>query len=114
MENETIRVCFCTPEPDFAEVVGRALGTEFELRPDCCDAAAAASVWEEGYDCVLLDLRDLPTGAEEEFAVRQFEKFRRTDLGPPIVVMLGRRSRLDAPISGGGRVRCSRQPPGHW
>ncbi len=88
MDKETIRVCFCTPEPDFAEVVGRALGTGFELRPDNC-GDAAGPVWEEGYDCVLLDLRDLAGGAEDEAGLRQFEKFRRTDLAPPIMVMLG-------------------------
>jgi len=59
MEKETIRVCFCTPEPDFGEVLGRALGEGFEIgftvghevKTGCCN---------EKYDCVLLDLRDLP------------------------------------------------------
>ena len=32
MENETIRVWFCTPEADFGEVVGRALGPEFAVK----------------------------------------------------------------------------------
>jgi two-component system NtrC family response regulator len=88
MEKETIRVCFCTPELDFGEVVGRALGSGFEVKTDDCDNTAVPA-GEEGYDCVLLDLRDLPPGAEVETGLRQFEKFRRADFSPPIVVMLG-------------------------
>ena len=87
-EKETIRVCFCTPEPDFGELVGRALGEGFALKPDACDDATAA-VWLQGYDCILLDLRELPPGGEKDVALNHFEKFRRTDATPPIVVMLG-------------------------
>jgi DNA-binding NtrC family response regulator len=88
METETIRVCFLTPEPDFGEVVGRALGPGFDVRfEDYRKDAAPAR--QEGYDCVLLDLRDLPASTEVGAGEQQFEKFRRTDFSPPIVVMLG-------------------------
>ncbi len=89
MEKNTIRVCFCTPEPDFGEVVGRALGPGFDVRLDECDKAAA-SASQGGYDCVLLDMRDLSAGVAEEAGLEQFEKFRRTELSPPIVVDDGR------------------------
>jgi two-component system NtrC family response regulator len=88
MEKETIRVCFWTFERDFGEVVGRALGAGFDVRFDDCGKGAAPA-WQEGYDCVLLDLRDLPAGTEGGSGEEQFEKFRRTDFSPPIVVMLG-------------------------
>jgi two-component system NtrC family response regulator len=68
--------------------VDQALGAGFEVRLDDCHDAAVP-VWQDGYDCVLLDLRDLPAGAEAEVGLRRFEKFRRTDFAPPIVVMLG-------------------------
>ena len=88
VEQEIIRVCFCTPEPDFAEVVDQALGTEFELHPATCGDNADIAWEEERYDCVLLDMRDLPAGAEVDEGLRQFAKFRRTEKTPPIVVML--------------------------
>lgn len=56
--NEIIRVCFWTPEPDFGELVGRALGEGFELLFGDCGRVAGPD-GEPGYDCVLLDLRDL-------------------------------------------------------
>ena len=50
---------------------------------------AAGPDGEVGYNCVLLDLRDLTASAGEEAGDEQFEKFRRTDFSPPIVVMMG-------------------------
>ena len=85
--NDIIRVCFRTPEPDFGEVVGRALGPEFVLGREARDAGPPLG--PQVYDCILLDLRELATSVEEETAVRYMEKFRRTDSSPPIVVMLG-------------------------
>ena len=87
MEKETIRVCFWTPEPDFGAVVGRALGEGFDVRFEASgDDGAPAR--QDGHDCVLLDLRDVPSGAEAGPGEDQFEKFRRTDFSPPIVVMV--------------------------
>jgi DNA-binding NtrC family response regulator len=88
MEKEITRVCFCTPEPDFGEVVSRALGADFDVRLDNGENHAALP-GEELYDCVLLDLHDLSSEAAVETGLRQFEKFRRTDSSPPIVVMIG-------------------------
>ncbi len=92
MENESIRVCFCTPEPDFGEVVSRALGVGFNITFHHGDNGAA-SAGEEAYDCMLLDLRDLPAGKEVEAGLQHFEKFRGAELAPPIVVMLGTNDR---------------------
>ena len=89
MEEETIRICFCTPELDFCGVVGRTLGTGFEVRLDDCHNAARPA-WQDAYDCVLLDLRDLPgDDAEAEVGLRRLEKFRQNDFSPPIVALLG-------------------------
>jgi DNA-binding NtrC family response regulator len=86
-EENIIRVCFWTPEPDFGEVVGRALGEGFDVRFEE-SGKAAASACQDGYDCVLLDLRGLPAGPEGEPREKQFEKFRRTDFSPSIVTMV--------------------------
>ena len=59
MEKEAIRVRFSTPEPDFGKVVGRALGAGFDVKLDRCEDISAPG-WQESYDCVLLDLRELP------------------------------------------------------
>jgi two-component system NtrC family response regulator len=83
-----IRVCFWTPEPDFGEVLGRALGEGFDVCFEICDQANGQCC-EGGYDCVLLDLRDLPAGGEPAAGEVHFEKFRQTDSAPPIVVLLG-------------------------
>ena len=88
MEKATIRVCFCTPEPDFGEVVGRALGAGFEIRLEDFGNSPSPA-WHEEYDCVLLDLRLLSASREVDAGLRQFERFRRTECSPPIVVMLG-------------------------
>jgi DNA-binding NtrC family response regulator len=86
VETNIIRVCFCTPDHEFAEVVGRALGAGFEVRPNQCGNSPSPD--GEEYDCSLLDLRELPAGGEVEAELRHFEKSRRTDSAPPIVVML--------------------------
>jgi two-component system NtrC family response regulator len=93
-EQETIRICFCTPELDFCGLLDRALGAGFEVKLDDGHNAAVPS-GQDAYDCVLLDLRDLPAGAQAEVGLRRFEKFRRTDFAPPVVVMLGDN---DAPL----------------
>ena len=86
-EEDPIRVRFCTPESDFGEVLGRALGPDFTVMTDACEDADLPSGWEDGYDCVLLDLRDLPVGAGAEDGTQHLEKFRRTESAPPIVVL---------------------------
>jgi DNA-binding NtrC family response regulator len=88
METENIRVCFCTSDPDFGEVLGRALGSGFSvglsdngaMKTGCCSGE---------HDCVLLDLRDLPSGVNAAACEQQIEKFRKTDFPPPIIVLLG-------------------------
>ena len=88
MEPETIRVYFCTPEPDFGEVVARALGSEFKVEFHNCSDVESPSA-PTPHDCVLLDLRELPAGQEREAGLGHFERFRQAELAPPIVVMLG-------------------------
>jgi two-component system NtrC family response regulator len=61
---------------------------DFNITFHGCDNADAPE-GQEGYDCILLDLRELPAGDEVEAGLRRFERLRRTELAPPIVVMLG-------------------------
>lgn len=87
MEKESIRVCFCTPEADFGGVVGRALGSGFDVKVEAGDKLAAAG-WQDNYDCVLLDLRELPTPADRIAERRLFDKFREWEVSLPIVAMV--------------------------
>jgi DNA-binding NtrC family response regulator len=87
MEKEIIRICFCTPEPDFGELVGRALGAGFGVKLDACDGARAPG-WQDSYDCVLLDLRELPAGAQAVPEATPLSRFRALDVSLPVVVML--------------------------
>ena len=88
METENIRVCFWTSEPDFGEVLGRALGAGFDVGFNVC-LKETAGCCSEGYDCVLLDLRDLPSDVEAAASKHHIEKFRQNDFSPPIVALLG-------------------------
>jgi DNA-binding NtrC family response regulator len=88
MANGNIRVCFCTGDPDFGEVLGRALGAGFEVGLNVNDAQKTGCC-SEAHDCVLLDLRDLSSGLDAASSQQHIEKFRKTDFSPPIVVLLG-------------------------
>ena len=85
---DNIRVCFWTSEPDFGAVLGRALGEGFEVGFNVLDQEKTGCCSEE-YDCVLLDLRDLPAGVQAVASERHIERFRQTDFSPPIIVLLG-------------------------
>ena len=87
MEREQIRVCFCSADSDFAEVVGRALGDDFNVAFQAPGEAAYAAS-QDGYDCVLLDLRDVPAGGGTVAIEKYAGNFRRTEASPPLVVML--------------------------
>jgi DNA-binding NtrC family response regulator len=88
-ENNVIRVCFCTPDPDFGGVVGRALGETFQCDLETWSDSNSLAGKIDGYDCALLDLRVLPRGTEVEAGLKQIERFQQTDFFPPIIVMLG-------------------------
>jgi len=88
MASDTIRVCFWTSEPDFGEVLGRALGAGFDVGFNICEKETTGCCCGE-FDCVLLDLRDLPAGVEAVANEHHIEKFRQADFAPPIIVLLG-------------------------
>jgi hypothetical protein len=84
MEKVPIRVCFCTSAPDFGEVVGRALGEGLDVRLGAlCNITAPGAKLD--YDCILLDLRELPAGAEASAELKFFEKFRRSEVSPFVI-----------------------------
>src|SRR5215472_11335777 len=90
---EPIHVCFCSPDAYFAEVVGRALGTGFDLRiSDRLDPGVAAA--QEGWwDAVVLDLRDAQSSDSVEADLKQMAELKQVSLSPPIIVMLGEHDR---------------------
>lgn len=88
MEKEAIRVCFYASDPDFGQVVSRALGAGFEVSLNTYFNSDDVGRGQKGCDCFLLDLRALPSGTEVESGLRRLERFRQTDFPPPIVVML--------------------------
>lgn len=80
-----IRVCFCTPDPDFGEVLSRTLGSEFHVELNACRSLTAEE-WEDHFDCLLMDLRDVPRDPEK--GLGDFEEYHRLESAPPIVVMV--------------------------
>ena len=70
-------------------MVGRALGESFQCDLETWSDSSSLAGKIGGYDCVLLDLRALPNGAEDEAGLKQIERFQHADFSPPIIVMLG-------------------------
>src|ERR1035441_10849153 len=66
----------------------RSLGAGFELGFSVSDKEKTGCC-SDGYDCVLLDLRDLPSDVEAAASEHHIEKFRQNDSSPPIVALLG-------------------------
>jgi two-component system NtrC family response regulator len=87
MEKEVIRVCFCTHQRDFGEVLGRTLGAGFDVKLDACDDQSSSG-WQDHYDCALLDLRELPTSSDVVRELKLFDRFRQAEVSLPVVVML--------------------------
>jgi len=86
---EPIRVCFCSPDARFAEVIGNALGSDFDLRIDS-RMDASGSPWQQGWpDVVLWDLRDAENGASVDAVLKLMAEAKHLNPPPPVVVMVG-------------------------
>lgn len=88
MAEERIRVWFCTPDADFAQVVARTLGPGFETRPSEEFSLAGTRELENWWNVVLLDLREVTGEEAVETSLRMMDGIRQTEEPPPIVVML--------------------------
>lgn len=90
MGDEPIRVFFYTPDLPFAQIIGRALGSEFELRTTE-DYSLQSGRGHLGWcDAVLLDLRPFGAGGQTEQATFQLmNEIRQSDAAPPLIAMLG-------------------------
>jgi len=88
MEKSLIRVWFFTEIPAFAEIIGRALGAEFELRTSAASPENFREL-ENWWDVALLDLGQLTAEAAEKGGVPLIDQINMVTLPPPIVALLG-------------------------
>ena len=95
MSEEAVHVWFCTPDTPFVQILGHALGAEFELQTIEAfhlNGARQQSGWP---DVVLLDLREAEASpGREEAAFQLMQEVQQFDSPPPIVVILGEQSRV--------------------
>ncbi len=90
MGDQPVHVLFCTPDLPFAQIIGRALGSEFELRTTEAFTFHSGRGQLGWCDAVLLDFRPFGAGADtEEAAFQLMHEIRQSDPAPPIIAMLG-------------------------
>ena len=84
-----IRVWFWTPDPGFAHLITRTLGSGFEVR--CCSDSEAASIHEQAdwMDVALVDSRQIEDNGAPEPGLEVLKIVGSTPLPPPIVVLFG-------------------------
>ena len=86
MDEEAIRVWFCSPDVPFVQLMARTLGAEFELQTIEAFHLNGARRRIDWPDVVLLDLRaegDSPAGGELAFQLMQ-DYFRQSHpIGQP-------------------------------
>jgi DNA-binding NtrC family response regulator len=88
--DEPIRVFFHTSDLPFAQIIGRALGPEFELRATEGSSLQGGRAHLGWCDAVLLDLRPFEAGGQpEQAAFELMNEIRQSDAAPPLIAMLG-------------------------
>ena len=94
MDQEAIRVWFCTPDIPFVQLMARTLGGEFEVQTIEAFHLNGARRRIDWPDVVLLDLRaegDSPGGGESAFQLMQ--EIQQCDSPPPMIAILGEQNR---------------------
>jgi DNA-binding NtrC family response regulator len=87
LPEQDIRVCFATPESNFAEGLKGALGTGFEMRTFSESQPNRFGEMKEWADVVLIDLRSIyPVGAKEA-GLRLMQELIGLPGHPPVVVL---------------------------
>jgi len=88
MPNGAIHVWFCSPVPDFAQAVVRALGSEFEVQRSEEVNLRKGMDLEDWWDVVLVDLRAGAMERGNEAGLRFLEEIARVEFPPPVIVIL--------------------------
>jgi two-component system, NtrC family, response regulator AtoC len=83
----SIHVFVCTADLDFTQIVGRALGAEFELRVERRTNPAGFREQRSWWDVILVDLRKSGVDAGKE-RIHLLDEIRRLDCTTPIVALL--------------------------
>jgi DNA-binding NtrC family response regulator len=87
MSSEYIRVFVSTSDLEFSQIIGRALGAEFELRAERRSSPANIREHLNWWDIVLLDLRKL--GAEpSRDRIHLIDEIKQLDFAIPIIALL--------------------------
>ena len=91
MHEENIRVWFCGPDPGFAEVIGKSLGSNYVMRRDEQPDFDANGGQQDWCDLVLMDLREAGIEGDPDGLFpwyRFMEQINQVDLPPPVIVLL--------------------------
>ncbi len=86
MSDELIRVQFASKDPDFVKAVTRFLGDRFDV--DCKGSFAIDLESLQAFDAILLDLHNTRNDYELPAALRLLEQISKTELPPPVIVIL--------------------------
>ena len=82
-----VHIFVCTSDVDFTQIIGRALGDEFELRLERRANLSGLREQKGWWDVVLLDLRKGGAdGVNERIAM--LEEIRRLDGAAPVIALL--------------------------
>jgi DNA-binding NtrC family response regulator len=82
-----VRIFVCTSDVGFTQIIGRALGDEFELRIERRSNLSGLREQKGWWDVVLLDLRKLGADVVQD-RTAMLEEIRRLDCVAPIIALL--------------------------
>lgn len=85
-EEADLRVWFCNSDLDFSKLVGRNLGSGFDVKAYNFEPIPG---WEEQCDCTLLDLRGVGNGMDAASGLALLGKLRESQFSPPVIVLTG-------------------------
>ncbi len=88
MENDAVRVWFCSSDAGFSQIIVRALGPGFEIQRTDDFSLNKAPALEGWADVLLLDLRATCSENGGEPGLGLLEAAAQADFPPPIIVML--------------------------
>ncbi len=88
MENDAVRVWFCSSDAGFSQIIVRALGPGFEIQRTDDFSLNKVPALEGWADVLLLDLRAASSENGVEPGLGLLEASAQVDSPPPIIVML--------------------------
>jgi DNA-binding NtrC family response regulator len=87
MISECVHVFVSTADLEFAQIIGRALGAEFELRAERRSSPANIREHSNWWDIVLLDLRRLSTESNAD-RIHLMDEIKQMDFAIPTIALL--------------------------